>query len=193
MATTRKRTPARRRTHADNARKVNRKEADTAQESSSFGTTWEGLVKRLAFSNETILQDTASQPGLFIKAAEYRITCLRRLLRTKVQADAAEAQAGFRARGLLESRGEKTTEKRVQELVCTDQDYMDEQEARQQATIEEEASKLLVEAYRHRRDCLKLVVEMVSSEVSLQTAVETGQAKLERARKNIKEKYRGAE
>ena len=115
--------------------------------------------------------------------------CLRTAMRAKMNLDGAGAEAGSRAREALVQLDEKITEKRVEELVRKDQEYIAAMEQRLEADAQEEASKLLVEAFRHRRDCLKLVSEMVSSEVSLQTVVETGRAQLNRARQKIRERY----
>lgn len=152
----------------------------------------QSLGSRLSFTQETILQDAADQPSLFLSAVEYRVECLRTSMRARMNLDAAEAEAGFRAREALAQLDEKITEKRVEELVRKDPERTEALEGKLEADAQEEASKLLVEAYRHRRDCLKLVGEMVSSEVSLQSAVETGRGRLDQVRRKARERYQDA-
>jgi len=147
------------------------------------------IEEQLPFSQETILQDAANQPLLFLKAIEHRVQCLREFLRAKVELDAIEAEAGMRAREALTELEEKITEKRVEELVKKDPERMAAVEKRLEAEAREEGSKLIVEVFRHRRDCLKLVGEMVSSEVSLQSALEAGNSRMADARRRARSRF----
>jgi hypothetical protein len=152
-------------------------------------TQLEELTAKLAFSEETILRDVGQQPLLFMEAARLRMQAARKLGRLKMNLELAELSVGGRYRQQLESSGERVTEKRIEELVGQDgfvmaarTDYLD-------AKYRDELTDLVVEAFRQRRDCLRIVSVLVGSEISLQSSIEAGRRQLDRTRENLQKKY----
>jgi hypothetical protein len=86
------------------------------------------LTAKLEFGNETILQDAATQPKLFMEAVQLRVEQLRRAMKTRIYFDAVTAEVGQEIRGDLTARNEKITERKIEELIRDDTRYQAAQE-----------------------------------------------------------------
>lgn len=117
------------------------------------------LIDSLAIVDENILAEAAQQPLLFIAAVRYRV----RKMRLKAQAEAALEQHDsgldlrIRARG--NKRGEKYTEGTIKATIRTNGPHKELQALYDQAAAEEEFAKGLLEAYRMRRDAIRVLAE----------------------------------
>jgi len=117
------------------------------------------LISKLAFPQELAIKAAAEQPGLFIKAARARVQTMRRSAQAHANLDTTEADVALQTRAALVSRGEKITEATVAALVAIDAAVLDAQKAARAADSHEELGKLIVEAYRHRRDVIRVIAE----------------------------------
>jgi len=55
----------------------------------------------------------------------------------------------------------------------------------------DEYSKLIVEAFRMRRDCLRIIGDLTRDDLSLQRASEESTEKMRETRRKLKEKFPG--
>jgi hypothetical protein len=95
--------------------------------------------------------------------------------RDRQQKDAAlsalRASLSLKKRRVARQGGERVTEAHLGEALLTHPAIHDAQEALNSVIEQEEWAKLLLEAYRMRRDCIKVVGEMSAVEISVQRAM----------------------
>jgi hypothetical protein len=66
-------------------------------------------------------------------------------------------------------------------------------QARDRAEEGEEYSHLLVDAIRVRRDCLRMIADLVRQEISMQSAVEANRGPVDQLRAKLRARYPGEE
>ena len=123
------------------------------------------LIKGLSFSDEEVVDAAKMQPTLFLHASRLRIQTMRNRVaaEARLQAERAERAGKFRMRG--KEAGERVTEGQVQERLARIPEIIKLTKEVTDAEEYEEWSKLLLEAYRMRRDALKVVADMLGAEV----------------------------
>lgn len=147
------------------------------------------LVNGLSFSDEEVVDAAKSQPTLFLHASRLRIQTMRNRVTAEAKLKAAEAdRAGkFRLRG--KEAGERITEGQVKERLARIPEIIALTKAVTDAEEYEEWSKLLLEAYRMRRDALKVVADMLGAEVYV-SRMQSGQVtEMSKIRKKLEDKY----
>jgi len=147
------------------------------------------LIDRLRFDGETIVEDAMEQPRLFIEAARYRVRCLRKAMQARMALDTLRAELGAKARQQLSVNDERVTERKVEEVITSNAQWRKALELKQAVEAEEEMAKLLIEAFRQRQSCLKVVSDMATSEISLQAASESYRQKIDEVRKGLRKRY----
>lgn len=147
------------------------------------------LIDALDFSPENVIGASSQQPKLFLKAVDYRITCMRRRIAAESKRDAMRVEVATAARSHAELAGVRATEAYISEKVGQNEAYITANESYLAQDTEEEYAKLLVEAYRMRRDCLKIVGDLMWAERSAERAREEGAAQLDEVRRRVREKY----
>ncbi len=122
------------------------------------------LVKGLDFDHSDLIAGISDQLRLFETASRYRISKMeaRMLLDSKYELLRSEVAAAFRES--CTERGEKFTVDSVKEAVTSEQSIQDLRAKLETAEREEEYSKLLLEAFRQRRDMLRMVVDLSKGE-----------------------------
>lgn len=149
------------------------------------------LLKALDFTPETIAQAATEQPGLFMVAAEYRVDKLRARATAAVAHERIRAEQSLKLRAEARESGEKLTEAGIQDHLAVNRYAQEAAGSLAAAEESEEFAKLLLEAYRMRRDCLRVVAELVGVEVAMQKAVEAGAQQLAKLRPKLQEKWPG--
>jgi ABC-type Fe3+-hydroxamate transport system substrate-binding protein len=152
----------------------------------------DAILDSLDFSGtDDVVEALAITPRLFMNAADYRIACLRNRNQAEMNADLIEAQRGVDLRKEAAEAGEKLTEKSLEQTLTLDPDVVKGIQAKFAAVEEDEYSKLVVEAFRMRRDCLESIGRIAGTEMSYQKALESNQQKLAATREKLKQKYPG--
>jgi len=147
------------------------------------------LIHRLAFSQDNVMSAAAEQPVLFFQAAEYRIAIYRKYQSAKQEFGTVKAAVSLSIRQEFADKGEKTTEGAIEARTLLDENVNIAQHALQEAEAEEEASKLMLEAYRMRRDSLKVMMEWRGADLRAQQAQEFGSAAFNETRSNLERRY----
>jgi hypothetical protein len=128
------------------------------------------LIEALPIVGENILAEAALQPQYFISAARYRVDRMR----DRMQAAARREYLAARLRLLVRSRrnaaGKKVSEGYLDEKIEVYPKHRELRLAVDQALLEEEFSKLILEAYRHRRDSIRIIAEAEQYEGSREGA-----------------------
>lgn len=122
------------------------------------------LLAKLDFEDHEVLSAATSQPALYMKACDYRVACMRKQQQAEFRLDVVRADTAAKLRDEYAERGEKIAEKLMNELLDGNKDVQAARVESETADRGEEYSKLLVEAYRHRRDALRVVADMMRAE-----------------------------
>jgi aspartate/glutamate racemase len=151
------------------------------------------LLKKLDFLEEEIRSAAAEQPGLFEKAARYRVDLMREKVRAKMLLQKAEAELSQKLREVARETGEKVTENSLSEQVCLDSKVTRLQEAYDRAVEAEEYAILLLEAFRMRRDSLRVISSLVGTELAMKSLTSDYQEQMSEVKKKLRARYPGAE
>jgi hypothetical protein len=121
------------------------------------------IIDGLAIVAENIDEEAIMQPMLFVDAARYRVAKMRVRAQAETTLDQLSSELGLtiRARG---SGGERITNDYIKSRIQKHPKFRRLQTELQEAEQKEELSKLLLEAYRMRRDALRIVAESQAAE-----------------------------
>jgi len=154
-------------------------------------TTITSLLTKIGFSPDRVVDAAAENAVLFVEAIHFRLECLEASTNAKMEWEKSRAERSLEIRKDARDNGVKTTEDGIAALLLTDKRVSGLDLACAKADIQEEYSKLVVEAFRMRRDCLKIVGEMTRDEIGLQRSAEAGAEKAAELRRKMKEKFPG--
>lgn len=134
----------------------------------------EELLERLSFPEEGLQQAVLEQAKLFMEAADFRIAKMRAYQGAKRELDGAKTQISLRLRAkyAVPQKGKKAlTERHLTDLVEQTQTVKVASAALDKAERLEEWAKLLLEAYRQRRDSLKIMAQFAYVEENFRVGV----------------------
>lgn len=135
------------------------------------------VLNSLDFLETDVIQAAVSQPKLFREAARFRVAKMRDVSRAKAQYETIRSDAALKLRRKKET-DKGLTEGAIKDRVDSNPDVLKAHAKLQRAYEAEEFAKLLLEAYRMRRDSLRIVTEANGAEVGremkeLRTMIET--------------------
>jgi len=160
-------------------------------EAQKVATELDELISSLDFMPENVVQAAAEQPKLFLRAADYRMAKYRKYVQAEGRLEAERAATSLRLREQARLNGERLTENHIAELLTVDDNLRRLRAEVESAREADEYAKLLLEAYRMRRDCIRVVAELSSAELAMARIVEEGREALHKAKKALAEKYPG--
>ena len=117
------------------------------------------LIDKLSLVAENILEEAAGQPLLFIEASRYRVARMRGTKKAKAWLDYLESRVALLHRQRARANDDKMTEAAVRERVLTNKKVRLARRALDDAEAHEEFAKLLLDAYRQRRDAVRIIGE----------------------------------
>jgi len=117
------------------------------------------LIGHLALVNENILAEAARQPILFIDAVRYRVAAMRRRSQAVAELDYRKSRLALVIRGKRSAAGEKATNALVDAMVEKHSLVRDLRDKVERSFEAEELAKLILEAYRMRRDAIRVIAE----------------------------------
>jgi hypothetical protein len=148
------------------------------------------LLGDLDFPEEELARAAREQPSLFLEASRYRVRCMRRRIRAKAALESVYSEVALRYRE--KKQADKLTEKAIANKVIAHPNVITAQKELDSAEVAEEYSKLLVEAYRQRKDACKILADILGQEMHAEvrlrnSALETaGMGKL---KEKVKRKF----
>lgn len=148
------------------------------------------LLKQLDFSDEEVVYASKSQPKLFVEAIRFRVQMMRDRTEIESQLSLAKSKKSAKFRALLKERGERATEGQVQERMGADPEIVSLTAQLNSAEQAEEYAKLLLEAFRMRRDALKVVADVIGAELFISKR-EFGTTELQKMKRSLEAKYPG--
>jgi hypothetical protein len=118
------------------------------------------LLVKLDFSDEDITRAAVETPSLYLSAGRFRVQKMRLRLKALHRLDIAAAEAGLRIRKEKDSKGKKLyTEPQVKEKIVLSPEVRMKRKRLDRAYEEEEFGKLLVDAFRYRKDVVRMIVD----------------------------------
>jgi len=124
----------------------------------------QALLDALDFSDGEVVFASASQSGLHSQAARYRVQTMRTSKSAALKLERIEARVSRRIREELKGTTERVTEAEVKANVVLAKAVIKQAVVLVEAQAEEEAARLLLESYRHRKDMLQVVSQMIRAE-----------------------------
>lgn len=149
------------------------------------------LLDGLSFTVEGAVEAALEAAMLFEKAASYRVEKMRLRAAAEMALEQIRAELELLYRKEAAEEGDKITEKNVNAKLAIDPKVQTAQVWLDNHLADEEYAKLLLEAYRMRRDSMKAVVDLTGAERSLQALAEKSTEKLEQTLQILKQKYPG--
>ncbi len=147
------------------------------------------LLGQIDFSPENVVQAAVVNSVLFTEAVDHRYESLSKRTAAKMLMEQITAGKDLDLRKEARANGYKITERQIEANLTLDPDVAEAQRNFAKAEEMDEYMKLVVEAFRMRRDCLQIVASLVRNEMSAQTAYEAGAEKLTATRKRLREKF----
>ncbi len=151
------------------------------------------LLDKLDFSVDTVAAAAMEQPRLFENAADYRVGRMERRILEESKLDVTRSSAAIKLRDEARKSGDKLTEAMVTELLNVDANVQESNNALGEAEAKEEYAKLLLEAYRMRRDSLRIVSDLLNAQMSASQAFESVSRNMDKMRSKLRDKYPGGE
>lgn len=149
------------------------------------------ILDSLDFSDEDIVEAAKKQPKLFLEATRFRVRKMRERIGAESKLKALQAAKGSKYRKTLASPGTRVTEGQISERVTANAEVKRALEAYQDTQEAEEFAKLLLEAFRMRRDALKIVAELIGAEIYISKLGFGQTTEMEKTRKRLENKYPG--
>lgn len=128
------------------------------------------LIEQLAILDENVLAEAARQPQQFMRVARYRVSKMRKRSQAVAAVEYQRYRKALAIRAAKNSEGEKITEGAIKERVELSSRTQALRDVMERSFAEEELAKLLLEAYRIRRDSIRIIAEAQVYEASRETA-----------------------
>lgn len=150
------------------------------------------LLKALDFDEAQAVEAASKQPRLYFQASQLRVQFMRKRIMLQSRTDIIKARLSLQVRAELIAKGEKPIAALVSAGVLTHPDYEAHLVKLERAREKEEAAKMLVEAFRQRRDALKIVGDQNRAEFGAIRRIRDMDS-LAELKAKLKRKYPGLE
>lgn len=151
------------------------------------------LLRHLDFEEAQAVAAAQEQPRLFYEAARLKAECTRKRLQCKNALQVLIAELTLEIRNDLIAAGERPSGPLVKARVLTHKKFAKAQADLELAMEMEEDAKLLVNAYRHRRDAIRAVVDQNRAEFGANSRRVLEEIDRDDLRRRLRAKYPGME
>ncbi len=149
------------------------------------------LLAGVEFNPDDVVTAAARNAVFFVDAAQFRLACMEKRAAAKLAHERVEAETSLAVRKYHKDLGDKITEGTVDATVLLTPAVKSAAEALSKADVYDEYSKLIVEVFRMRRDCLRIVDDMTRGEMAAQSAIEAGSEKMRGQREELRKRFPG--
>lgn len=157
------------------------------------GLGLEELLDRIDFQAENVVAEACDHPRLFAEAADYRMKRYRVRLETKAQYEEGRAAAALEVRRRSQKTETRMTEDNLKEILLCDPKLRTLRVQVDEAEVADEYSKLLLEAMRMRRDCLRVVADVSNSLSASRVLSQISMEQLSGAKEQLRKRFPGTE
>jgi len=151
------------------------------------------LIEQLDFSEENIMVANREQPSLFLEASRYRVKKMRSRIQAEAVLESEKANAALFLRKKKIGRDSGITEGYIRDKVAVHPKVEEARTKFDNCQVHEEWAKLLLEAYRQRRDAIRTLAELLGAEANAQARAARKDAEMagfENLKRDIRKKYR---
>ena len=152
------------------------------------------LIEKLDFEEEDAEGAAREQPSLLLEVARFRVQKMRRRIQSEMAFDTAKARARLKLRA-KKSAGAKLTETAISDKVLLRSSVRLALKKSNRAKWEEEFTKLLLEAYRQRKDAIRIIIDARWAETGSavrKAKLEEGKALKNKLVKEVRRRYKGS-
>ncbi len=149
------------------------------------------LLAGVEFNPDDVVTAAAMNAVLFVDAVTFRLACMEKRAAAKLAHERVEAETSLATRKFYKDLGEKTTEGNIDATVLLTPAVKAAADALSKADVYDEYSRLIVEVFRMRRDCLRIVDDMTRGELASQGAIEAGADKMRGRREELRKRFPG--
>ena len=146
------------------------------------------LIRKVGFDAENVGKAAEEQPVLYIKAARFYTQKLREVNAAKAKLIETKAAKGAELREKLAESGDRVTEGRLQESLSQDKRVVECEKELSKAEELETYAKLMLEAYKMRRDEITNTISLQQAEVRYQQSLEGGR-QIDKLKDKLRKKY----
>lgn len=146
------------------------------------------LLERLEYTEETLHVAVLEQAKLFMEASNYRVRKMRERQQAEAEWERVKAVIGLKLRRQKKSGRGGVTERHIMDLVEASQTARAAKKKYQTAAQLEEWSKLLLEAFRMRRDSLKVLASFVYVEDTMRVGHEESRKRMQREKERLRQR-----
>lgn len=149
------------------------------------------LLDNLHFEEAQAVHAAASQASLFFEACKVQTHAMKQRMVAQRNLEILKATLLLRARNESLGRGEKIGQKILDAMVLSDPEFLTAHRRLEKAEEYEATAKLLVEAYRQRREALRIVGDQNRAEFGAIRSMSS--VDVSGLRKQLMKKYPGME
>ena len=159
------------------------------------------LISKLEFSEEDVARAAREQARLFLEASRYRVLCMRKRMKAEAAYKLLCSQESLklrRAKRALADKKDKSalTEKFISDRVSVEPNVVQARRQLDLQTVYEEWGKLLVDAYKQRRDACRILAEIMGAEASAELRIVQSEASvrgMKHLRREVDSRWPGRE
>jgi hypothetical protein len=149
------------------------------------------LLAKIDFSPDNVVHAASVNSSLFVEAITYRLSCLEQKSAAKMAWEKGRAEKELKIRQTAREDGTKITEGNIDAMLLVDPGVSALTEKLSRKEVLDAYSQLVVEAFRMRRDCLRIVEGMTRDEYSMGRVAEAASEKTREIRNKMKDKFPG--
>lgn len=150
------------------------------------------LIKSIELSEDDLMNAAMRQPELFWNAGRLRVQLMHKRARREIELESARAKVSIRARSAKDDKGKREyTEGHVKAKIELNSEVREIRKKLDKDFVLEELSKQLLEAYRMRRDIIRVITD--AGRISLhmkELELMKGNRRLRRAVENIRNNWK---
>lgn len=146
------------------------------------------LLAKLDFQDTNVVAAAQEQGRLFFEASKLRTQKARLRMNREARLELVRAEVLLAERQSLIAAGQPFTQKELAALVQVNPGVRKAERLLRAALEQEEAAKLLVDAFKHRKEALRIVLEQNRAEIGF-----GGTVNLRQLKDQLRQKYPGME
>jgi hypothetical protein len=159
-----------------------------------------GLIEKLDFSEENIIQANREQADLFLEASRYRVKRMRARIQAESQLEAEKAKASIffrlKKRNSTDKKAPNLTEAYIKDKIGVDAGVLEIRAKYDDALVYEEWAKQLLEAYKQRGRAIQTLSELLGAEAYAQARLARKTLELEgleTLKESVRKRFPGRE
>lgn len=149
------------------------------------------LLNHMDFVPDDVVSAAAKNAVYFVEAIKYRLECMELNVQAKMDHKRINAERALQLRQEFRDNGDKLTEDHLKALLVMDSEVSRVTRELERAEVFDEYSKLVVEGFRMRRDCLRIVSDMTRNEMGIGRALDSQAEDMSSLRRGLAEKFPG--